>query len=62
MLADSHNILNRWKYFCQLMNVQGFNDVRQTKICIAGLLVSGPSLFEVETATEKLRRYKSTRY
>jgi len=44
------------------MNVQGFNDVRQTKICIAGLLVSGPSLFEVETATEKLRRYKSTRY
>jgi hypothetical protein len=26
LLADSHNILNRWKnYFCQLLNVYGVN-------------------------------------
>jgi hypothetical protein len=33
LLADSHIILNRWKnYFCQLLNVHGVNDVRQTEI------------------------------
>jgi hypothetical protein len=31
LLADSHNILNRWKnYFWQLLNVHGVNDVRKT--------------------------------
>jgi len=31
MLADSHNILNRWKnYFSQQLNVRGINDFRQT--------------------------------
>jgi len=29
LLADSNNILSRWKnYFCQLLNVNGVNDVR----------------------------------
>jgi hypothetical protein len=29
MLADSHNILNRWKNYCsQLLNVHNFSDVR----------------------------------
>jgi hypothetical protein len=33
LLADSHSVLNRWKnYFCQLLNVHGVNDVRQTEI------------------------------
>jgi hypothetical protein len=40
-LADSHSILNRWKnYFCQLLNVHGVNDVRQTKIHTAEPLYS----------------------
>jgi hypothetical protein len=34
LLAHSNNVLNRWKnYFCQLLNVHGVNDVRQTE-CI----------------------------
>jgi len=33
LIADSHNILNRWKnYFCQLLNVHGINDIRQKRI------------------------------
>jgi hypothetical protein len=33
LLTDSHSILNRWKnYFCQILNGQGVNDVRQTEI------------------------------
>jgi hypothetical protein len=60
LLADSHSILNRWKkYFCQLLNVHGVNDVRQTEIHIAEPLIPEPSSSEVETASEKLKRYKS---
>jgi hypothetical protein len=30
LLADSHNILNKWKnYFSQLLNVHSVSDVRQ---------------------------------
>jgi hypothetical protein len=33
LLADSHNILNRWKKdFSQLLNVQRVSDVRQIEI------------------------------
>jgi hypothetical protein len=33
LLADSHNILNRWKnYFSQLLNVQNVSDVRQIEV------------------------------
>jgi hypothetical protein len=60
LLADSHNILNRWKnYFCQLLNVHGVNDVRQTEIHTPEPLVPEPSSAEVETVIEKLKRYKS---
>jgi hypothetical protein len=60
LLADSHSILNRWKnYFCQLLNVHGVNDVRQTEIYAADPLVPEPSSSEVEIAIEKLKRYKS---
>jgi hypothetical protein len=60
LLADFHNILNRWKnYFCQLLNVHGVSNVRQTEIHTAEPLVPEPSSFEVETAIEKLKRYKS---
>jgi len=44
LFADSHSILARWrKYFSQLLNVQGVNDVRQTEIPTAEPLVPKPS-------------------
>jgi hypothetical protein len=50
--------LNRWKnYFAQLLNVHRVSGVRQ--IHTAEPLVSDPSPFEVETATSKLKSYKS---
>jgi hypothetical protein len=49
LLADSHSILNRWKnYFCQRLNINGVNDVRQTEIHTAEPLVPEPSSSEVE--------------
>jgi hypothetical protein len=60
LLADTHSILNGWKnYFCQLLNVPGINDVRQTEIHTAEPLVPEPSSFEVHISVEKLERYKS---
>jgi hypothetical protein len=33
LLKNCHSILNRWKnYFCQLLNLCGSNDVRQTEM------------------------------
>jgi hypothetical protein len=56
----SHSILNRWKnYFCQLLNVHGVKDVRQTEIHTAEPLVPEPSSSEVEITIEKFKRYKS---
>jgi hypothetical protein len=52
--------IRRWKnYFCQLLNVHGVIDVRQTEIHTAEPLVPEPSSAEVEIATEKLKSYKS---
>jgi hypothetical protein len=49
LLADSHNILNRWKkYFSQLLNVHRVSDVRQIEIHTAEPLVPDPTSFEVE--------------
>jgi hypothetical protein len=54
LLADSHNIFNRWKkYFCQLL------DVMQTEMHAAEPLAYAPSSFEIEITTGKLKRYKS---
>ena len=40
LLENFHSILNRWKYqLCKFLNVYGVNDVRQTEIHIAELLV-----------------------
>jgi hypothetical protein len=59
LLADSHNILNRWKnYYCQLLNVHGVSDVRQTEIHTAEPLVPDPSPCEFESAIAKLKRNK----
>jgi hypothetical protein len=36
LLADSHNILNRWKnYFSPLLNVHNVSDVRQIEVHMA---------------------------
>jgi hypothetical protein len=56
-LADSHNILNKWKNcFSQLLNVHNFSDVRQIEVHVAESLVSGPSCLEVEIAIAKLKK------
>jgi hypothetical protein len=58
-LADSHNILNRWKnYFYQSLHVHGASDVRQIEIHTAEPLVLDPRPFEVEIVISKLKRYK----
>jgi hypothetical protein len=60
LLADSHNILNRWKnYFFRLMNVHNVSDVRQIEVHTAEPLVPCPSHLEVEIAIAKLKKYKS---
>jgi hypothetical protein len=58
LLADSHNILNRWKnYFSQLLNVHNVSDVRHIEVHTAEPLLFGPC--HVEISIEKLRKYKS---
>jgi hypothetical protein len=60
VLADSHNILNRWKnYFSQLLNVREFSDVGQIEIHTAVPSVIDPRPFGVEIAIAKLKSYKS---
>ena len=59
MLADSDGILNILKnHYCQLLHVNGVNDVRQTEVHTAQPLVAKPTAFEVEMAVEKFQRYK----
>jgi hypothetical protein len=60
LLEDSHNILNRWKNYSQLLNVHNVGDVRQIEIHMAEPLVPGPSLLEVEIAIAKLKKCKSS--
>jgi hypothetical protein len=56
LLADSDNILNRWKnYFSQSLNVQSISDVWQIEIHTAELSVPDRNAFEVETAIGKLK-------
>ena len=57
MFADSRSIVARWRnYFSQLFNVHGVKDVGQVEIPTADPLVPEPSAFEVELATEKLKK------
>jgi len=56
MVADSQSMLaRRRKYFFQLLNVRGVNDVRHTEIHTAEQLVFEPSAFEFELAIAKLK-------
>ena len=57
LVADSHSNLAGWrKYFSQLLNVHGDNDVRQTEIHTAKPQVP----FEVELVIKKLKSHKSS--
>jgi hypothetical protein len=57
LLADSHNILNRWKnYFSQLLNVHNVSDVRQIEVHTAEPLVPGPNHLEDEIAITAIAR------
>ena len=47
LLADSYNILNRWKnYFSQLLNVHRVSDVRKIKIQTVEPIISDRRPFE----------------
>jgi hypothetical protein len=60
LVSDSHSILARCRnHFCQVLNLHGVNDVRQTEVCTAEPLVPEPSAFEVELVIKKLKRNKS---
>jgi hypothetical protein len=59
LLVDPQKMLNRWKnYFCQLLNLWGVGDVRQTELHTAEPFVPEPSAAEVEVAIGKLKRYR----
>jgi hypothetical protein len=60
LLADSQNILNRWKkYFSHLLNVHNVSDVRQIEVHTTEPLVPcPPSRLEVEIAIAKLKKYE----
>ena len=48
MVTDFHSISARWRnHFCQLLNIHGINDARQTAIHTAKPLVPDPSAFEL---------------
>jgi hypothetical protein len=60
LLADPHNILNRWKnYFSQLLNVHSASNVRHTEVDTTEPLVPGHSPFGAGIPIAKLRKYKS---
>jgi hypothetical protein len=57
LLADSHNILNRWKnYFSKLLNMHNVSDVTQTEVYITEPLISYPIYFDVEIDIAKLKK------
>ena len=60
LVRESHGILARWRnHFCQLLNLDGVNDVRQTEIRRAEPLAPKPSAFEFEVTIGKLKSHKS---
>jgi hypothetical protein len=62
LIADSYSILAMWRnHFYQVLNKQGVNEVRQTKLHTAELLVAEPSVFEVELANEN-KKSQITRF
>jgi hypothetical protein len=61
LVTDSHSILATWRsHFSQLFDVNGVNDIRQTEIHTAELIVPETCAIEVEKTLEKLKRHKSS--
>jgi len=61
LVAESNGIVARLRnYFSQILNVDGFNDVRQTEIHTADPLVTEARASEIELATEELKSHKSS--
>jgi hypothetical protein len=61
LLADYNNILNICKkYFSHLFNIHNISDIRQREIHTAEPPVPGLSHLEVQTATAKLKKHKSS--
>jgi hypothetical protein len=59
LVADCHRILaRRRKHFSQLLTIHGVNNVRRTEIHTAEPLLTEPSDYELELATEKLKTHK----
>jgi hypothetical protein len=48
LLADLHNILNRWRNYFSLLNVHNVSDVRQIEVHMAEPLVPGPSCLKLK--------------
>jgi hypothetical protein len=62
LFTVSHGILGRWRnHFTQLLNVHWVNNINDTEIHTAERLVPEPNAFEVEMATEKLKKSQITR-
>jgi len=60
LVADPHSIFAWWRNcFSQLMNVHGFNDIKQKEIHTAEPLVPESSVLKFELAIEKLKSHKS---
>jgi hypothetical protein len=53
LLADSHNILNRWNYFSQLLNVNKVSEVRQIEVHMAVPLV--PVILKLKLLLQSLK-------
>jgi hypothetical protein len=59
LLADLHNILNRWKnYFSQLLRMHNVSDDSPIEVSMAEPLVPDPRSVEVEIAIAKFKEYK----
>jgi hypothetical protein len=58
LLADFHNVLNRWKNYFSITECHRVSAVRQMGKHTAKPLVPEPSFFEVKIAVAKLERYK----
>ena len=62
MFTDSQHILDMWQnHFFQLFSVHGVSDLWQSEIHTAQSIVPDLSAFEVEMATENVKRH-ITRY
>jgi hypothetical protein len=60
LLADSYNILNRWKnYFSHLLNIRGVSTVSRWKYTRLSHYCLKSSLPDVEIAIAMLKKYKS---